>query len=162
MNRSLGVWLRDLPQTSPLRESSFRLFYLGSVATALGYTMQATVASWLMATLTPSTLTVALVQTASTAPTLLFGLIAGSLADIIERRKVVLIAQLEQHAAGMRVAIAASVRREPVCGRTPAFLSGGGILAPLRYGGAIRRPPAMCRARGSHEPCRPIRKMMPT
>ena len=56
--------------------------------------MQATVASWLMATLTPSALMVALVQTASTLPTLLFGLIAGSLADIVERRKVILVAQL--------------------------------------------------------------------
>ncbi len=52
--------------------------------------MQATVAAWLMATLTPSALMVALVQTASTAPSLLFGLLAGALADIVERRRVVL------------------------------------------------------------------------
>jgi len=65
------------------------LFYFGSIGTALGYTMQATVAAWLMATLTPSPLMVALVQTASTAPTLLFGLLAGTLADIVERRKII-------------------------------------------------------------------------
>ena len=57
----------------------FRRFYLGSIGTALGYTMQATMAAWLMATLTPSALMVALVQTASTPPALLFGLIAGAL-----------------------------------------------------------------------------------
>ena len=45
--------------------------------------MQATVAAWLMATLTPSALMVALVQTASTAPSLLFGLLSGSLADMV-------------------------------------------------------------------------------
>ena len=55
--------------------------------------MQATVAAWLMATLTPSALMVALVQTASTAPSLLFGLVAGSLADIVDRRRVILLTQ---------------------------------------------------------------------
>ena len=43
-----------------------------------------------MATLTPSALMVALVQTASTAPALLFGLAAGALADIVDRRRIIL------------------------------------------------------------------------
>jgi MFS family permease len=63
------------------------------VGVALGYTMQATVAAWLMATLTPSALMVALVQTASTIPFLLFGLAAGALADIFDRRRIVVITQ---------------------------------------------------------------------
>lgn len=79
---------------SPLRRPAFRLFYFGSIGAALGYTMQATLSSWLMATLTPSTLMVALVQTASTTPTLLFGLIAGALSDIVDRRKVILVTQV--------------------------------------------------------------------
>ncbi len=83
-----------LLRSSPLRHERFRLFYIGSVGTALGYTMQATVAAWLMATLTPSALMVALVQTASTAPSLLFGLVAGTLADIVDRRRVVLFTQI--------------------------------------------------------------------
>jgi len=78
---------------SPLRHTTFRLFYFGTVGVALGYTMQATVAAWLMATLTPSALMVALVQTASTVPFLLFGLAAGTLADIIDRRRIVIITQ---------------------------------------------------------------------
>ena len=81
-------------RASPLRNARFRLFYLGTVGSALGYTMQATVAAWLMATLTPSALMVALVQSASTAPSLLFGLIAGSLADIADRRRVILVTQI--------------------------------------------------------------------
>ena len=81
-------------RASPLRNARFRLFYLGTVGSALGYTMQATVAAWLMATLTPSALMVALVQSASTAPSLLFGLIAGSLADIVDRRRVILVTQI--------------------------------------------------------------------
>jgi MFS family permease len=80
-------------EASPLRHAQFRLFYLGSIGTALGYTMQTTIASWVMATLTPSQLMVALVQTASTAPALLFGLIAGALADIVDRRRLILATQ---------------------------------------------------------------------
>lgn len=86
--------LARLLSGSPLREARFRVFYTGSVGTALGYTMQAAMAAWVMATLTPSALMVAMVQSASTVPFLLFGLIAGSLADIFDRRRVIIITQL--------------------------------------------------------------------
>ena len=85
--------LTRLFNSSPLRLPRFRRFYLGSIGTALGYTMQATIAAWLMATLTTSALMVALVQTASTLPSLLFGLVAGALADIVDRRRVLLVSQ---------------------------------------------------------------------
>ena len=90
MNQFPAAVASRLLASSPLRHTAFRLFYFGSIGVALGYTMQATIAAWLMATLTPSPLMVALVQTASTAPTLLFGLVAGTLADIVERRKIIL------------------------------------------------------------------------
>ena len=83
----------ELLADSPLRHRTFRLFYFGSIGSALGYTMQATIAAWLMATLTPSALMVSLVQTASTMPTLLFGLMAGTLADIVDRRRIILVTQ---------------------------------------------------------------------
>lgn len=86
--------LSRLLRSSPLRHRRFRVFYLGSVGTALGYTMQATTAAWLMATLTPSAFMVALVQTASTTPSVLFGLVAGALADIVDRRHVLLVSQI--------------------------------------------------------------------
>jgi len=92
--RSATTLFSQLLESSPLRHAPFRLFYLGSIGSALGYTMQATVAAWLMATLTPSALMVALVQTASTAPSLLFGLVAGSLADIVDRRRIILGTQI--------------------------------------------------------------------
>ena len=85
--------LPRLLANSPLRHPTFRQFYAGSIGVAIGYTMQATVAAWLMATLTPSALMVALVQTASTAPSMLFGLFAGALADIVERRRIILVTQ---------------------------------------------------------------------
>jgi MFS family permease len=86
---SLAASLSQLFAASPLRHAQFRLFYFGAVGTALGYTMQMTVAAWVMATLTPSQFMVALVQTAGTGPSLLFGLVAGSLADIADRRRLI-------------------------------------------------------------------------
>src|SRR5436305_1863405 len=94
-------------ESSPLRKRAFRLFYFGSVGAALGYTMQATIAAWLMATLTPSEFMVALVQTASTAPTLLFGLFAGTLADIVDRRRLILVTQIGLLVATLLLGIAA-------------------------------------------------------
>lgn len=94
MSSSFSTILSGLIQSSPLRGRAFRYFYFGSIGAAFGYTMQATIAAWLMATLTPSALMVALVQTASTLPTLLFGLVAGTLADIVERRRIILVTQI--------------------------------------------------------------------
>ena len=103
-----AAFLAGLFESSPLRHPRFRLFYVGSISTALGYTMQSTVAAWLMATLTPSALMVALVQTASTAPGLLFGLVAGVLADIVDRRRLVLFTQLVLLVATSALAAAAA------------------------------------------------------
>jgi len=99
-----ATFLSRLP--TPLRDATFRNFYFGSVGVAFGYTMQATVAAWLMATLTPSPLMVALVQTASTAPTLLFGLIAGTLADIVDRRRILIVTLLTLFGAVLILGIA--------------------------------------------------------
>jgi MFS family permease len=93
--------------SSPLRNPTFRNFYVGSIGAALGYTMQATISAWLMATLTTSALMVALVQSASTAPTLLFGLFAGTLADIVDRRHLILVTQVILFAATMILGAAA-------------------------------------------------------
>src|SRR6201988_47831 len=94
MRERLTSIVSTLLRSSPLRHKRFRIYYFGTVGTALGYTMQATVAAWLMATLTPSALMVALVQTATTAPALLFGLGAGALADIVDRKKVIVATQV--------------------------------------------------------------------
>ena len=112
----------QLLASSPLRHAPFRLFYLGSVGTALGYTMQATVAAWLMATLTPSAFMVALVQTASTAPSLFLGFIAGALADIVDRRRIIL---------GTHVVLLAATL--VLGGATLAGLTGPGTLLALTF-----------------------------
>jgi len=103
----LPAFVTQSLQSSPLRNPVFRNFYLGSIGAALGYTMQATISAWLMATLTTSALMVALVQSASTAPTLLFGLFAGTLADIVDRRRVIIVTQVLLFAASLILGFAA-------------------------------------------------------
>ena len=87
----LSARLAELFADSPLRHKTFRMFYFGTIAAALGYMMQATLAAWVMATLTTSPLMVALVQTASTAPALVIGLVAGTMADLVDRRLLILV-----------------------------------------------------------------------
>ena len=92
--------------SSPLRHSQFRIFYFGTVAAALGYMMQTTISAWVMTTLTPSALMVALVQTASTAPTIFVGLFAGTLADLVDRRKLIIINMLVLSATTLLLGVA--------------------------------------------------------
>ena len=94
MSTRAASLVSQLLGSSPLRHASFRQFYLGSVGAALGYTTQTTIVAWLMATLTPSALMVALVQTAATAPSLLLGLFAGAMADLVDRRRIILVTQV--------------------------------------------------------------------
>src|SRR5205809_315984 len=50
-------------------------------------------AAWLMTSLTPSPVLVALMQTAASLPVFLLGLPAGAMADVVDRRRLLLVAQ---------------------------------------------------------------------
>lgn len=52
--------------------------------------MQAVGAAWLMTSLSSSTLQIALIQTASALPFFLLSLPAGSIGDIVDRRRLIL------------------------------------------------------------------------
>lgn len=84
--RAGGVW-------SPLRYPVFRAFWLAVLASQIGTWMQNAGAAWLMTTLAASPALVALMQTATSLPTFLVGLPAGALADIVDRRRLLLATQ---------------------------------------------------------------------
>lgn len=63
------------------------------MASNIGTWMQNVGASWLMTLLTPSPVLVALMQTATSLPIFLVGLPAGAIADLADRRKLLLITQ---------------------------------------------------------------------
>jgi MFS family permease len=78
---------------SPLRQPLFRALWLASVASNIGTWMQNVGAAWLMTSLAPTPTMVALVQAATTLPVFLIGLPAGAIADLIDRRRLLLVTQ---------------------------------------------------------------------
>src|SRR3982751_5590277 len=78
---------------SPLRLPLFRALWLAAVASNIGTWMHNVGAEWLMTSLAPTPLIVALMQTAENAPTFLLALPSGALADIIDRRRLLLFSQ---------------------------------------------------------------------
>lgn len=86
-----------LPPTSawrPLAHPVFRALWIASVASNVGTWMQSVGGVWLMASLDASPTAVALMQSATAFPTLLLALPAGALADIVDRRRLLLACQL--------------------------------------------------------------------
>lgn len=77
----------------PLREPLFRSLWFAAVISYTGTWMQNVGAGWLMTQLTMSPLMVGLVQAATALPVFLVILPAGALADMVDRRRFLLITQ---------------------------------------------------------------------
>lgn len=81
--RHTGAW-------APLAEPVFRALWIASLGSNIGTWLQNVAAGWEMTNLTPSPLLVALVQVAITAPSFLLAIGAGALADIADRRAILI------------------------------------------------------------------------
>ena len=81
-----GAW-------GPLREPVFRALWIASVASNVGTWMEDVGEAWLMTSLSTSTLLVALVETAGSLPVVLLAIPSGAFADLIDRRRLLLITQ---------------------------------------------------------------------
>lgn len=79
---------------APLRQPVFRRLWLAILAGNIGTWVHDVAAAWYMAEATGSSLMVAAVQSATTLPVVLFALVAGTLADSIDRRRYLILAQL--------------------------------------------------------------------
>jgi MFS family permease len=87
---------------APLHEPLFRSLWIAAVVSYTGTWMQNVGAGWLMTTLTMSPFMIGLVQAAATLPVFLVILPAGALADMVDRRKLLLLSQTWMvFAAGM-------------------------------------------------------------
>ncbi len=78
---------------SPLRHETYRTIWFASLASNFGGLIQAVGAAWMMTVITSSEDMVALVQTSTALPIMLFSLISGALADNYDRRRIMLTAQ---------------------------------------------------------------------
>lgn len=78
----------------PLEEPLFRSLWIAAVVSYTGSWMQNVGAAWLMTSLTMSPLMVGLVQAANSIAVFLVVLPAGAIADVVDRRKLLLLTQL--------------------------------------------------------------------
>lgn len=96
---------RSDPAWAPLSEPLFRSLWIAAVVSYTGTWMQNVGAGWLMTQLTPSPLMVSLVQAASAIPVFLVVLPAGALADMVDRRKILLFTQSWMIVAALALAL---------------------------------------------------------
>jgi hypothetical protein len=76
-----------------LNNPVFAALFAFSFASNIGTWVQDVGASWLMTSLAPSPVMVSLIQTAGNLPYFLFGVLAGTLADIADRRRLLIVSQ---------------------------------------------------------------------
>jgi MFS family permease len=79
---------------APLQRPVFRVLWWTSVVSAVGLWMQDIAQAWLMTSLAPSPMMVSLVQTATYLPFFLLAIPAGAIADLVDRRVILLTTML--------------------------------------------------------------------
>jgi MFS family permease len=84
---STSVW-------SPLRQPVFRALWIASAVSNIGTWMHDVGSAWLMTSLSPSPLLIALMQAASSLPFFMLAIPSGAIADVIDRRKMLLLTQI--------------------------------------------------------------------
>ncbi len=94
-----GVALAPPPRAglsawAPLHEPLFRSLWIAALVSYTGQWVRNVASGWLMASLTLSPLMVSLVQSASVLPVFLVILPAGAVADMVDRRRLLLVTQL--------------------------------------------------------------------
>ena len=105
----------------PFRHRAFAVIWTATLVSNIGIWMQNAAAGWLMSTLAPDARTVALVQVAAALPMFLLGLPAGVLADLMDRRR--LLIAMESVITALTVAF--------------SFLVGADLVTPMVLVGFI-------------------------
>ena len=97
VNQPPSIWLA-------FRISLFRAVWIATFVSNIGTWMQNTAGVWLLTTLTTSSLLVSLMQTATSLPVFLLSLPAGVIADLVDRRRLLLATQLFMAAVALLLA----------------------------------------------------------
>ena len=116
----------------PLRRPVFRLLWGTWLTANLCMWMNEVASAWLMTTLTASPVMIALVQSASVLPVVLFGLPSGALADILNRRRWFMFTQfwVAANALILCAVLAADLMTAPLL---LALTFGNGIGLAMRW-----------------------------
>ena len=117
----------------PLRTPMFRNLLAADVLSDMGTFMQTVGAAWIMTSLRPGPLYVALTQTASALPFFVFALPAGAIGDIVDRRRLILYTET------WMLVVATIIAAATIAGlMTPWLLLG--LTFALSAGDAIESP----------------------
>jgi MFS family permease len=117
---------------APLRIRRFRTLWLASIFSNVGSFLQAVAASWLMLQLTDSATWVGLMAASATLPLLFLALAAGAVADMFDRRWVLVAAQTVMGASAAAMAyLTATDRITPGILLTLGLMLGVGLAFNL-------------------------------
>lgn len=89
----------------PLRSPIFRGLWLSTVFSNMGTLMQSVGAAWLMTSMTSSPMLVGLVPASVFLPTFLVGIWGGVLADVVERRRILIVTQTGMMLAALAMGV---------------------------------------------------------
>jgi MFS family permease len=118
---------------APFASSAFFWVWLANTVSALGTWIQNTASAWIMTDLAPSPIMVSLVQAAAQLPVLLLALPAGALADLMDRKRHLILTNMLMLAASATLAIVAAL------GRVDATILLS-LTALLAVGAALNNP----------------------
>ena len=79
---------------SPFRHGTFTVIWIATLVSNIGGWMYSSASAWLMTSLDADPLMVSFVQVATTLPMVLFALPAGALADIVDKRRFLIYAEV--------------------------------------------------------------------
>jgi MFS family permease len=112
LRRALGRFAIDI---TPLRQSpDWRLLYAGQAVMAVGEQLRVVAIPYLVFLITHSSFAVGLTSLAQFIPTLFLSLVGGTLADRMERRRLLIITQSALTLAGILLAAATLAGRPPL------------------------------------------------
>ena len=119
---------------TPFTYAIFRAIWIAGLVSNVGTWMQNVAGVWLVTTLTASALLVALMQTATSLPSFLLSMPAGAMADLVDRRKLLLFTQgfMAVVATGLGVlTLSGGVSALGVLGFTFLLGMGAALNAPI-------------------------------
>ncbi len=117
---------------APLRIQAFRALWLAQLGSQIGTWMQTVGAQWLLVDAPGAETLVAMVQVAAMSPALLLALPAGALADILDRRRLLVAVQVFQTCVGVALSgLTLAGAMTPALLLTFTFLLGCGVALTL-------------------------------
>src|ERR1700689_4611559 len=96
---------------APLRFPEFRRLWSAQFTSNVGSWMQTVAAQWVMTGLTRSAFLLGAVSAASSIPVLLLAVPAGTLGDLLDRRRLILASQVTMLIGAVALAVAAEAGR---------------------------------------------------